>query len=79
MEAEPEIMLFPGSWPVEVATNVSPFERVKVNVSGMALPVPGVLVISTVMFPNGLNVPEPEPPRPVVILPLPSPVALMEI
>jgi hypothetical protein len=79
MEAEPEIVLFPGSCPVEVATNVSPFERVKVNVSGMALPVPGVLVISAVMFPNGLNVPEPEPLRPLGILPVPWPVALMEI
>ena len=65
--------------PVEDAVNVLPPVKVKVNAIGMSETVPGVLVMDSVMFPNGVTVPEPARLAPIGMLPVPWPEALMEI
>ena len=78
MEAVPPI---PGrlSAPVDVAVSVLPPVNVNVNVMGMSDSVPGALTMESVMFPNGVTVPEPERLAPIGMLPVPWPDALMEI
>ena len=56
-----------------------PLENVKVKVKGTSDTVPGALTMESVMFPNGVTVPEPERLAPIATVPVPWPDALMEI